>query len=310
MLSTGPDSISIHVAVGVIEGRDGKILLTRRPEHVHQGGKWEFPGGKVEEGETVQQALSRELREELDIVPEELSPLIRIPFHYPEKHVVLDVWVVHQFAGSPAALEGQPMAWCQRDVLDELDFPEANRSIIQALNLPDRVLITPSPLSESELVQGLRRSLDPRSPALVYLRNVAVTSEVVDVIHAAGCLAVSRPDDLRVEIDGYHLSSDALMSLTARPDTKGRLLSASCHSLEQIEKANYLGLDYIFLSPVRHTTTHPDVDALGWTTFSEWVDRASMPVYALGGMQVDDINEAKLRGGQGISAITGLWTTE
>ena len=88
MLSTGPDG-SIHVAVGVIEGKNGKILLTRRPEHVHQGGKWEFPGGKVESGETVQQALSRELREELDIVPERLSPLIQIPFHYPEKHVTI-----------------------------------------------------------------------------------------------------------------------------------------------------------------------------------------------------------------------------
>jgi len=309
MLSTGPDG-SIHVAVGVIEGKNGKILLTRRPEHVHQGGKWEFPGGKVESGETVQQALSRELREELDIVPERLSPLIQIPFHYPEKHVLLDVWLVHQFAGTPTALEGQPMTWCQRDALGELEFPEANRPIIQALSLPDRVLITPSPLSASELLQGLRHSLDASSPALVYLRNMAVTSEVVDIIHAAGCMAVSRPDNFNVEVDGYHLTSDALMSLSVRPDADGKLLSASCHSIEQIEKANYLCLDYIFLSPVKQTSTHPDVAPLGWTKFSEWVGLAGMPVYALGGMQEDDICEAKAWGGQGVAAITGLWNTE
>ncbi|MDX1335876.1 MAG: Nudix family hydrolase, partial [Gammaproteobacteria bacterium] len=296
--------------VGVIEGKDGNILLTRRPEHVHQGGKWEFPGGKVESGETVQQALSRELREELDIIPEKLSPLIRIPFRYPDKHVLLDVWLVHQFTGTPAALEGQPMTWCQRDALGELEFPEANRPIIQALNLPDRVVITPSRLSETELLQGLMHSLDPRSPALVYLRNVSVTSEVVDMIHAAGCLAVSRPDDLNAELDGYHLTSDVLMNLSERPDTDGKLLSASCHSVEQIVKANSLNLDFIFLSPVKQTSTHPDVAPLGWAMFSEWVDLAGMPVYALGGMQEDDISEVKSRGGQGISAITALWTTE
>jgi len=310
MLSTGPDSGFIHVAVGVIEGKDGKILLTRRPEHVHQGGKWEFPGGKVESGETVQQALSRELREELNIVPERLSPLIRIPFHYPDKHVLLDVWLVHQFAGTPTALEGQPMTWCQRDALGELEFPEANRPIIQALNLPDRVVITPSPLEATELLQGLRHSLDASSAALVYLRNVAATSEVVDIIHAAGCRAVSRPYDTNIGVDGYHLTSDALMNLSERPDTDGKLLSASCHNIEQIAKANSLGLDYIFLSPVKQTPTHPDVAPLGWKKFAEWVDLAGMPVYALGGMQEDDIYEAKARGGQGIAAITGLWNTE
>ena len=310
MLSTGPDSGYIHVAVGVIEGKDRKILLTRRPEHAHQGGKWEFPGGKVESGETVQEALSRELSEELDIVPERLSPLIRIPFHYPEKHVLLDVWLVHQFAGTPTALEGQPMTWCQRDALGDMEFQEANKPIIQALNLPDRVLVTPSSLSSIELLQGLSRSLDPRSPSVVYLRNVAVTYEVIDIIHAAGCIAISRPDDLTEALDGYHLTSDVLMNLSERPDADGKLLSASCHSIEQIEKANYLGLDYIFLSPVKQTSTHPDVAPLGWPKFSEWAGLAGMPVYALGGMQEDDICEAKARGGQGVAAITGLWNTE
>ena len=310
MLSTGPDSGFIHVAVGVIEGKEGSILLTRRPEHVHQGGKWEFPGGKVESGETVQQALSRELREELNIVPERLSPLIRIPFRYPDKHVLLDVWVVHQFTGTPTALEGQPMTWCQREALGELEFPEANRPIIQALNLPDRVLITPAQLSATELLQGLRLSLDLRPPAMVYLRNVAVTSEVISIIHASGSRAIARPDDLNIDVDGYHLTSDDLMSLSERPDTGAKLLSASCHSIEQVTKANYLGLDYIFLSPVKHTSTHPAVAPLGWTRFSEWVEQAGMPVYALGGMQEDDIHEAKARGGQGIAAITSLWKTE
>ncbi|TDG15071.1 8-oxo-dGTP diphosphatase MutT [Seongchinamella unica] len=123
----------VHVAVGVILDAQQNILLTRRPEHAHQGGLWEFPGGKVEPGESLAVALSRELREELDIEPLRTSPLIAIRHDYDDKSVLLDVHVVWEFSGRPRALEGQPMDWVPVEALLEYDFPAANEPIIPAL---------------------------------------------------------------------------------------------------------------------------------------------------------------------------------
>ena len=100
----------IHVAAAVIRCVDGQILLAKRPEDKHQGGLWEFPGGKVEASETVQAALSRELEEELGIRPSAARPLIQVRHDYPDKQVLLDVWEVSAFTGEPHGAEGQPSA--------------------------------------------------------------------------------------------------------------------------------------------------------------------------------------------------------
>ena len=123
----------LHVAVGVILDARQNVLLTRRPEHVHQGGLWEFPGGKVEAEEELASALQRELREELGITPRKISPLIEIHHDYADKSVFLDVHVVWEFDGQPRGLEGQPMIWVPVDQLGEYHFPVANEPIIPAL---------------------------------------------------------------------------------------------------------------------------------------------------------------------------------
>ncbi len=125
--------MTVHVAVGVVVDAGHRVLLTRRPEHVHQGGRWEFPGGKVEAGETLATALARELQEELGITPLRASPLLEISHDYGDKHVLLDVHVVWEFAGEPSAMEGQPMAWVEAAALGEYDFPEANDPIVDAV---------------------------------------------------------------------------------------------------------------------------------------------------------------------------------
>ncbi|RLQ23739.1 8-oxo-dGTP diphosphatase MutT [Seongchinamella sediminis] len=123
----------VHVAVGVILDPQQNILLTRRHGHVHQGGLWEFPGGKVEPGESLATALARELREELDIAPERSSPLLAIHHDYGDKSVLLDVHVVWQFSGEPRGLEGQPLAWVPVAELQDYAFPAANEPIIPAI---------------------------------------------------------------------------------------------------------------------------------------------------------------------------------
>lgn len=123
---------AIEVAVGVIV-RGEHIFLTKRAEHLHQGGKWEFPGGKREANETMPEALARELQEEVGISIASPSPLLEIRHNYPDKSVFLDVYVVDDFTGEPTPQEGQVGDWVERKKLAEMDFPEANKVIIEKL---------------------------------------------------------------------------------------------------------------------------------------------------------------------------------
>ena len=123
----------VHVAVGVILDGDRNILITRRAAHTHQGGLWEFPGGKVEKGESTVGALARELREELGIEIGRTSALLEVHHDYDDKAVLLDVQVVWDFGGEARPLEGQPMAWVSLQELSEYSFPEANVPIVRAV---------------------------------------------------------------------------------------------------------------------------------------------------------------------------------
>ena len=125
--------MEVHVAVGVIVNTSGQILITRRAADSHQGGLWEFPGGKVEPGELLATALDRELREELGVEPGRTSPLLKVRHDYGDKQVLLDVHVVWEFGGEPDGLEGQPLAWVEPRALKNYDFPAANLPIREAI---------------------------------------------------------------------------------------------------------------------------------------------------------------------------------
>ncbi len=122
----------VHVAVGVIK-QDDQYFLTKRLADTHQGGKWEFPGGKVEADETVHQALFRELKEEVAIEALTCTPLMQISHDYGDKKVLLDVFVVDNFTGEAKALEGQQSAWVTLAQFADLNFPAANKAIIEKL---------------------------------------------------------------------------------------------------------------------------------------------------------------------------------
>ncbi|MEY4641336.1 MAG: hypothetical protein RLZZ227_1330 [Pseudomonadota bacterium] len=123
----------VHVAAGVIVNKAGQVLLALRPKDKHKGGLWEFPGGKVEPGETVQQALARELLEEINLIVGDSSPFLVIDHDYGDKQVMLDVWLVTRFSGEPHGSEGQQIAWVDIDELHRYEFPEANAAIVAAL---------------------------------------------------------------------------------------------------------------------------------------------------------------------------------
>jgi 8-oxo-dGTP diphosphatase len=123
----------VHVAVGVILDARQRVLIARRHLDSHQGGLWEFPGGKVEPGETLQAALARELREELGIRVGRSSPLIEVRHDYGDKRVLLDVHVVWEFEGAACGREGQPLRWVAADALERYRFPAANAPIVAAV---------------------------------------------------------------------------------------------------------------------------------------------------------------------------------
>ena len=132
--NTGPeDGAAVHVAVGVVINRDRQVLIARRHAGQHQGGLWEFPGGKVGRGETVLDALRRELLEEVNVTARECARLLTIDHDYGDKQVCLDVWVVSVFSGEPEGREKQPVKWVGADELPAHDFPAANAAIIDAV---------------------------------------------------------------------------------------------------------------------------------------------------------------------------------
>ncbi len=123
----------VEVAVGVIK-QDNKIFISKRADDLHQGGKWEFPGGKREANETIEQALSRELQEEIGIHVTKQRPLMVIEHDYGDKKVRLDVRVIEAFSGQASQQEGQLAMWVEIKDLANYHFPKANQAIIAKLS--------------------------------------------------------------------------------------------------------------------------------------------------------------------------------
>jgi 8-oxo-dGTP diphosphatase len=285
---------------------------------VHQGGLWEFPGGKVEAGESVPDALARELHEEVGIDVQQSRPLIRVFHSYPDKKVLLDVWRVDDFTGEAHGKEGQPYKWVKPEQLVDFSFPEANLPIIRAVQLPDLYLITPDPGSDTQaFLKQLGKCLS-NGIRLVQLRAKSLTQDnYIDLAKQVNNLCVefgaklilnSDPDLLSiVEADGVNLTGERLLALDSRPLPANKLVAASCHTEEDISHASQIGVDFAMLSPVQETSSHPETIPIGWSQFQVMCECAPFPVYALGGVKPDDLNKAFDHGAQGIAAIRALW---
>lgn len=303
----------IHVAAAAIFNEQGQLLLALRGKNQHQGGLWEFPGGKVEPGEAVEQTLLRELEEELGVRIDLAAtrPLIKVPYHYPDKSVLLDVFLVESFRGEPYGREGQEVRWVAVDQLPQYQFPAANQPIVNSLLLPTKIAITPKTdiTGYADLIANATRAgadwvmlrakhLD--DSALIKLA-AELNSQYTNLL-----LNGSVEQGNRSGVDRLHLSSVRLMSLESRDQFKGRWLGASCHDQRQLDKAVALGLDYVTLSPVQYTQSHPDDEPMGWGRFADLANSYPIPVYALGGVGPDDLDRCAKSGGQGVAAISAF----
>ncbi len=309
----------IHVAAAAIMNDRGEVLVSQRKRGSHLGGYWEFPGGKLEPGETLAAALVRELSEELDIVPTAQRPLIRARYHYPEKSVLLDVWKIDAFSGQPRGVEGQAIAWRPVSELDRDSFPPADVPVISALRLPSRYLITGAFSTAADFERKLQCALQS-GIELVQLRltrdwlaanSVNFAHDIIDLAvglceRSSTRLMLNLPAELGHRAGtGLHLNSARLLATRHRPDVG--LLAASCHNKLELDHAEAIGVDFAVLSPVKSTRSHPDARPIGWDAFHRLVDEANLPVYALGGLSEGDIATAWASGGQGVAAIGAFW---
>jgi len=307
----------LHVVAAAIVDDSGRVLVARRPDHVHQGGLWEFPGGKLEVGEEPHTGLCRELDEEVGIRVLRSRPLIRVHHDYGDRAVLLDVWRVDGFAGEAHGREGQPVLWVRPEDLPRLDMPAANRPIVSAVRLPDRCAITGPFRDVNELLarvdrvlaQGVRL-LQLRAPELSEGRFREVAVQVLERCRSRGarCIVNASPEwALALRADGVHLNARRLAALCERPLPAECLVGASCHDLAELRQAERIGADFAFLSPVRATASHPGAPALGWGGFRELADQVAVPVYALGGVGPDDLPDAFTAGAQGVAGIRAWW---
>lgn len=306
----------LHVVAAVIRDQSGKVLIAKRAADKHQGGKWEFPGGKVDARESPIQALSRELDEELGVQVVAAQPLIKIQHDYPEQSVLLDIWEVTKFTGEAFGKEGQPIKWVESADLAQYEFPDANIPIITAANLPSACLITPEPRHETNFLEKLEVVLASgiflvqfRAKELSNADYMDLARITIKLVHKyKGKILLNSPPLWIKEADGMHLSSQILENTPYRPSLEpNKLVTAACHNQAELEKSAYIRADALFVSPVKKTASHPTAEPLGWGAFKNLTEQAKVPVYALGGLGLDDIQEVRKSGGQGVAAISAIW---
>ena len=311
----------MHVVAGVIRDRRGRVLLSLRPRHLEQGGLWEFPGGKLERGERPIDGLARELFEELGIRIRGGVPLIQLFHEYPEKIVFLNVWEIDRWQHEVQARESQDIRWVDPLELGQYQFPEANEAVVAACGLPRLQLITPTPDGDADRFIDRLAVCLAAGVSVVQLRAKtcscaeyrALAARVLETCRAFNTRLILNADAAevqRLQADGVHLPSTRLLELRRRPLDAPYMVSASCHDARELEQAERLNVDFVFLSPVQNTISHPGAIPLGWNELRRLVKHTSRPVYALGGMEIEDLTTAVAAGCQGIALIRGIWFSD
>ena len=304
---------TIQVAAAVIVRSDGRFLLASRPPDKTYPGYWEFPGGKIEAGESAYTAMVRELDEELGIRVIRSVPWITRRHDYATARVVLTFFRVYAWHGEPQPREGQTLSWQAADDLTVAPVLPANLPVLRALSLSPLFGITQAGNDPAAFLLRLDRALENgirfvqvRERELDDLEGFALT--VVARAHAAGARVIINNDAAlaqKVHADGIQISSAQLTESTRRPDFP--LVGASCHNAAELDRAERLDCDYALLSPVLPTASHPDATPLGWQRFAELCADRSIPIYALGGLTAADLPVAQQHGAHGIALLRGAW---
>jgi len=309
-----------EVAAAVIERTtaDGSMefLLGQRAPGAFYEGFWEFPGGKVEPGETPHAALLRELREELGIAVVRADPWLRRQHVYEHAHVRLNFFRVRQWRGAVKDHVHSALAWQRADAVSVSPMLPANAPVLAALALPEFYAITHAGeigvdaqlLALAHALESGLKLVQLREPGLDVARRSAFVHAAVDLCHQYGARALVNGDAALAAAagaDGLHLPALQLAAQTVRPDFP--LVAASCHSPAELLLAAQLGCDFAVLGPVLTTASHPGVAGIGWDGFAAAVGVPPLPTFALGGLARADLDLAQRSGAHGIAAIRTAW---
>lgn len=309
----------LRVAAGLILQPDGMLLLGQRPQGKPWEGWWELPGGKIEAGETVLQALARELHEELGITVSQSTRWVTYVHEYPKNIVELHFCRVTAWEGQPSGRENQALAWVDpaQDIAVGPLLPAAEPPL-RWLRLPDRYLITQlqSPERQAQGLAQLAQRLES-GVRLVQFRESewpegaaadSLHAALLDVLalcqrHQARCLVNSRhPLEWAEQADGLHLRASDVPAAHTWQRPPG-LLAVSVHNAGEIRAAQSLDPDFMVLGHVLATPSHPDAPPMGWETFGQLAEQAGCPVFALGGQSTATLEAARAHGAHGIAGM-------
>jgi 8-oxo-dGTP diphosphatase len=309
------DNKIIEVVAGVLMRPDGSFMLGSRPQGKPYAGYWEFPGGKVEPGESAIEALVRELQEEMAITVTHATPWLTRVHHYEHASVHLRFFRVWDWQGEPQPQESQQFAWQQPGQTKVAPMLPANGPILKSLQLPAVYAITCAhEMGRAAQLQALASGpahglVQVREPDMDRQQLQAFASEVAAIVHERGGKVVVNADPDWLQgwpVDGVHLNTSRLAHLTQRPDFAW--VGASVHTVAELHRAGELALDYALLGHVLPTASHLGVTPLGWDGFaSVLAGGIPLPVYALGGLQAGVIETARQHGAHGVALMRGAW---
>lgn len=309
-------SAIVRVAAAVLVRPDGQVLLAQRPAGKPYAGYWEFPGGKLEPGETPRAALARELVEELGINVRRAAPWLVQEFVYPHAHVELHFFRVFEWDGELHGRDGQAFAWQTPGHFTLAPLLPANTRILAALSLPPVYGITCAADGGEDAFLARAAVAFASGLRLVQLRDrewpldrrLAFARHLVPLAHDRGARVLfnGSEDEARMAgCDGVHWTASALAQAQRRPE--GMLAAASCHTRDELARAAGLGLDFALLGPVSPTPTHPDARPLGWDGFATLAIDVRLPVFALGGLSTGDLEIAIAHGAHGVALRRAAW---
>jgi 8-oxo-dGTP diphosphatase len=309
----------VDVAAAVLTRPDGAFLLGQRAPETFYPGYWEFPGGKVEPGESPREALVRELREELGIEVLRAYPWITREHAYEHAHVRLHFFRVPEWGGALHDHVHAALAWQQPGAPSVAPMLPANAPVLKALALPFFYGITRAAdfgvdrqiaLAEQAFGRGLRL-VQVREAELAPPQRRDLIYRLLPLARSHGAkLLINGDADLarQTGADGIHLSARQLMAAAARPDFP--LVGASCHCAAELAQVARLDLDFAVVGPVRPTASHPGAPGMGWDAFASLVAGYPLPVFAIGGLAPADLPTAWSHGAHGIAAIRSAWEAD
>ena len=304
----------IKAVVGVLRNKSGKFLIAKRQDHQFMAGFWELPGGKIEGGETTEETIIRELNEELGIKVNALSLHQTMQHTYTDRMIELCIYNVDQYQNTPLGIEGQQIAWVSIQELHNYQLLPTMKAFIDSITLPNKYWITPSSDHQGEAWMKKFDKKMTQDISLIQLRS----KTTLDIHFIAELHNKCQQYNIKLLIntidksfnepycDGWHMTTNEMLNLKSRPCADDKILGASTHDLNEALKAQELGADFVVISPVQATKTHPDTIPLGWDAAIEVVNKLNIPVYFLGGMGLNDLDRTLKIGAQGIAGVSAF----